>query len=123
MAFIDDFTKKAKDVAYMGANKAKDVAEIAKINMSIAGEQREMEKNFIAIGQWFVSEYEGDLPDAVRVLVEAVSASKVKIEELEASKQAPAKESVDAPVDPLCPICGANCSGRFCPHCGAPMDT
>ena len=54
--------------------------------MAIAGEQREIDKNYRTIGEWFVSEYEGEIPDAVRDLVEAVNTSKAKIAELEASK-------------------------------------
>ena len=30
MAFFDEFTKKAKDVAYLAADKAKDAAELTK---------------------------------------------------------------------------------------------
>ena len=59
--------------------------EVAKINMAIAGEQREIDKNYRTIGEWFVSEYEGQIPDAVRELVDAVTASKAKIAELEAT--------------------------------------
>ena len=87
-----------------------------------------MEKNYRAIGEWFVSEYEGEIPDAVKDVVAAVLASKEKIAELEASK--PKKE--DAPEDVIevkpvaetektCPVCGAKSDSKFCPECGAPM--
>ena len=82
MAFLDDLTKKAKDVAAVAADKAKDAAELTRITVAIAGEQREMDKNYRAIGEWFVNEYEGEIPDAVRDLVEAVVTSKAKIAEL-----------------------------------------
>ena len=82
MAFFEDLTKKTKDLAYVAADKAKDVAavaadkakdaaELTRISMAIAGEQREIDKNYRTIGEWFVSEYEGEIPDAVRDLVEA----------------------------------------------------
>ena len=100
MAFFEDLTKKTKDLAYVAADKAKDVAavaadkakdaaELTRISMAIAGEQREIDKNYRTIGEWFVSEYEGEIPDAVRDLVEAVNTSKAKIAELEASKPRP----------------------------------
>ena len=73
---FDELTRKAKDMAAVAADKAKDAAELAKVNVAIAGEQREMDKNYRTIGEWFVSEYEGEIPDAVRDLVEAVNASK-----------------------------------------------
>ena len=132
MAFFDELSKKVKDVAAVAADtakdaadKAKDAAEVAKINVAIAGEQREMDKTFRAIGEWFVNEYEGEIPDAVRDLVEAVAAGKAKIAELEASKpvkeEAPAPEE-EAPAGKKCPICGAESDSKFCPKCGAPMD-
>ena len=122
MAFFDELTKKAKDVANLAADKAKDAAELTKISVAIAGEQKEIDKNYRTIGEWFVNEYEGEIPDAVRDLVEAVNAGKAKIAELEASK--PAKEEpVAEPVSAAkkCPICGAESDSKFCPKCGAPM--
>ena len=97
MAFFEKLSQKAKDVAEIVAEKAKDAAEVvsekakdvgenAKIGMEIMSEQRELEKNYRAIGEWFVSEYEGEIPDAVKDVVAAVNASKAKIAELEAQK-------------------------------------
>ena len=122
MAFFDELTKKAKDVANLAADKAKDAAELTKISVAIAGEQKEIDKNYRTIGEWFVNEYEGEIPDAVRDLVEAVNAGKAKIAELEASK--PTKEepvAEAAPAAKKCPICGAESDSKFCPQCGAPM--
>ena len=77
MAFsIDELTKKAKSVANMAADKTKDAAELVKINVAIAGEQKEIEKNYRAVGEWFVNEYEGEIPEAVQAIVEAINASK-----------------------------------------------
>lgn len=121
---FDELTRKAKDMAAVAADKAKDAAELAKVNVAIAGEQREMDKNYRTIGEWFVSEYEGEIPDAVREAVEAVNAGKAKIAELEASKpvkEEPAGEAEEAPAGKKCPICGAESDSKFCPQCGAPM--
>ena len=94
-----------------------------------------VEKNYRAIGEWFVSEYEGEIPDAVKDVVAAVNASKARIAELEAQKaaakadsEAPAEEVAEeapveeAPAVPTCPVCGAKSEGKFCPECGAPMN-
>ncbi len=122
MAFFDELTRKAKDVAAVAADKAKDAAELTKISVAIAGEQKEIDKNYRTIGEWFVSEYAGEIPDAVRDLVEAVNASKAKIAELEASKPAKEEPVVEAaPAAKTCPICGAESDSKFCPQCGAPM--
>lgn len=136
MAFFDELTKKAQLVAGAAAEKAKDLAETAtekakaatdaaKVNMEILSEQREIEKNYRAIGEWFVSEFQGELPDAVKDVVAAVNASKEKIAQLEASKKKetaqeaePVEKSDDAKT---CSVCGTVSDSNFCPHCGAPM--
>ena len=123
MAFFDELTKKAKDVAAVAADKAKDAAELTKLSVAIAGEQREIDKTYRIIGEWFVNEYEGEIPDAVRDMVEAVNASKAKIAEMEAAKEATKDEPVVEVVtaEKTCPICGAKADSKFCPQCGAPM--
>ena len=136
MAFFDELTKKAQLVAGAAAEKAKDLAETAtekakaatdaaKVNMEILSEQREIEKNYRAIGEWFVSEFRGEVPDAVKDVVAAVNASKEKIAQLEASKKKetaqeaePVEKSDDAKT---CSVCGTVSDSNFCPHCGAPM--
>ena len=71
MAFFEELGKKAQAVAGVAAEKAKDLAETAtekakaatdaaKVNMEILSEQREIEKNYRAIGEWFVSEFQSD---------------------------------------------------------------
>ena len=96
MSFFDNITEKAKqyaniaadkakDVAEAAADKARDVKETAQLTMAIKSEQREMDKNYRAIGQWFVSEYQGEIPDAVKDVVAAIEASKAKVEEMEAA--------------------------------------
>ena len=143
MAFFDELSKKAQAVAGVVAEKAKDAAEIvsekakdvgenAKISVEILSEQHEMEKNYRAIGEWFVSEYEGEIPDAVKDVVAAVNACKIRIAELEAQKAAnKAPKEADVVVEaedvvvedakPVCPVCGAKAESKFCPECGAPM--
>ena len=122
MAFFDELSKKVKETASVAGEKAKDAAELAKINVAIAGEQREIDKNFRAIGEWFVAEYAQEIPEAVKDVVEAVNASKAKIAELEASKPQKDEPIVDEePAEKVCPVCGVASSGKYCPECGAPM--
>ena len=83
MAFFNELTQKAKNMAAVAADKTKDAAETVKINVAIAGEQKEIDKNYRTIGEWYVNEYEGEIPDAVRELVEAIVASKNRIAELD----------------------------------------
>ena len=137
MAFFEELTRKAKDVAAVAADKAKDVATVAadkarettektKISVAIAGEQREIEKNYRMIGEWFINEYDGELPEAVQELADAVAASKARIAELEEQKNAvktePVVEAEAEPAVKACPVCGAESDSKFCPKCGAPME-
>ena len=130
MAFFEELGRKAKDVAAVAADKAKDVAAVAadkaKISVAIAGEQREIEKNCRLIGEWFINEYEGELPEGVQELANAVAASKARIAELEEQKNAIKVEhsevSAAEPGMKICPVCGAESDSKFCPKCGAPMD-
>ena len=134
MEFFDELGKKAQAYAGVAADKAKDLAGAAsekaktvvgtaKINMAIMMEQRELDKNYKAIGEWFVAEYAQEIPEAVKDLVEAVAASKKKIAELEASKPGKDEPAAEEPKPALktCPICGAQSDSKFCPQCGAPM--
>ena len=137
MAFFEELTRKAKDVAAVAVDKAKDVATVAadkarettektKISVAIAGEQREIEKNYRMIGEWFINEYEGELPEGVQELADAVAASKARIAELEEQKNAVKAESAEEaeaePAAKACPVCGAESDSKFCPKCGAPME-
>ena len=136
MAFFEELGRKAKDVAVVAADKAKDVASVAadkgrevtektKISVAIAGEQREIEKNYRMIGEWFINEYDGELPEGVQELAEAVAAAKARIADLEAQKNALKTEPAEADFEVLlktCPVCGAAADSKFCPKCGAPMD-
>ena len=133
MSFFDELGKKAqayagvavdkaKDLAGTASEKAKTTAETAKVNMAIMMEQRELDKNYKAIGEWFVAEYAQENPEAVTDVVEAVNASKAKIAELEASKPQKDEPIVDEePAEKVCPVCGVASSGKYCPECGAPM--
>ena len=137
MAFFEELSRKAKDMAAVAADKAKDEAAVAadkarettektKISVAIAGEQREIEKNYRMIGEWFINEYDGELPEAVQELADAVAASKARIAELEEQKNAvktePVVEAEAEPAVKACPVCGAESDSKFCPKCGAPME-
>ena len=117
MAFLEDLTKKAKDIAGATAEKAKDIAgttaekakdlagaaaekarnasDTAKTKLAIAAEQREIEKNYKAIGEWFVAEFKGEIPNAVKDVVAAVNASKAKIAELSAKAEETVEEKIE----------------------------
>ena len=134
MAFFDNFSKKVQDVAFVATEKAQQVAAVAgekanavadkaKTEYEMASERRSMDKNYRAIGEWFVAEHQSDVPDAVKDVVAAVNASKERIAQLEASKPQKDEPAVDESevTFKVCPVCGAVSEDKFCPHCGAPM--
>lgn len=128
MGILNDISKKAQEYAGIAVDKAKDLAEVAadkaqtlsdtaKTNMAIMNEQRELEKNYRAIGEWFVAEHQSDVPDAVKDVVAAVNASKERIAQLEASKPRKDEPAVDESevTFKVCPVCGAASDSKFCP--------
>lgn len=115
---------KVKDLASVAAEKARTASEAAKLRLAIVVEKRERDKNYRAIGEWFVSEYDGEIPDAVKDVVAAVNASNAHIAELEAScgKNAEDAEETAEPELKICPVCGASSNSNFCPDCGAALN-
>ena len=87
MSFFDDLTKKAKIVANAATEKAREAADSAKISADIIKERRELDKNYRAIGQWFVCEHADNVPEAIADLVCAVQASRARIEELQTMRE------------------------------------
>ena len=117
--------EKMKDIAGVAAEKARSASEAAKLKVAILAEKREIDKNYRAIGEWFVSEFEGDIPDAVQDVVAAVNASKARIAELEACRDKKEEACAAEPVEPelkVCPVCGASSNSNFCPDCGTPLN-
>ncbi|MBR2895188.1 MAG: zinc ribbon domain-containing protein [Oscillospiraceae bacterium] len=121
MSFFDDLTQKAKHVANAASEKAKEAADSAKISTDIMKEKRELDKNYRAIGQWFVCEYGDNVPESIADVVAAIHTSLAKIEQLQLSR-ANAEQEEAEPVGIPCPVCGKHGTSKFCPHCGAPMN-
>ena len=105
MEFLDNFGKKVQDVAFIAAEKAQQVAAVASEKASIvadkakteyemAAERRSMDKNYRAIGEWYVSALEGDAPEAVADIVAAIKNSQDKLAAYEAAAAKKAKEPV-----------------------------
>ena len=110
MAFLDDFSQKAKDfagvawdkakdVGNFAADKAKDMADTAKINLAISSEQRDLDRNYRSIGQWYVSELQGEAPDAIRDVLVSIEKNKEKLAELERQKAAISSNDKEETVD------------------------
>ena len=97
MGILNDISKKAQEYAGIAVDKAKDLAEVAadkaqtlsdtaKTNMAIMNEQRELEKNYRAIGEWFVAEHQATSPTPSRTWWLPSTPARERIAQLEASK-------------------------------------
>jgi hypothetical protein len=79
MAFFDDLSKKARGRRQRRQRKG----EGARLNWQrstwrLPAKQREIDKNYRTIGEWFVTEYQGEIPAPIKDLVDAVAASKAE---------------------------------------------
>lgn len=63
MAFFDKIGKKIGDVAGSAADKAKDLAEITKLNASVSAEEKQMNQYFLEIGK-LIFEQEKENPNS-----------------------------------------------------------
>lgn len=112
--------------------------DLAKFNVQIAAEQREIEKDYRIIGEWYTATLEGEAPEAIADMVAAITAAKEKIAQLEEEREQrrnagneilhsegsvveETEEAVEEPSQRVCPVCGCVSDGRFCPDCGSPM--
>lgn len=125
MSYFEEMTQRAKAAVSTAAGKAREVADSAKISAAIIAEKRELDKSYRALGQWYACEHqEGEVPAAVADIMAAVRASQEKIAELQASREAAESAESAAPEEgTVCPVCGKITNTKFCPHCGAPMET
>ena len=124
MSYFEEMTQKARAAVSTAAEKAREVADSAKISAAIIAEKRELDKSYRAIGQWYACECAGEeVPDAIADVIAAVRASQEKISELQTRREE--AESAEATVPEegkVCPVCGKISDTKFCPHCGAPME-
>lgn len=116
--------EKAKDAAEVAADKAKDVKETAQLNIAIKTEERELEKNYRALGQWFAEEFEGEIPEGAKDVMAAIQASRAKIDEMQAALDEKPHTEIEITIQKdselgTCPVCGTATNTRFCPDCGA----
>jgi len=125
MSYFEEVGQKTRAAMSTAAEKAKKVADSAKISAAIIAEKRELDKCYRALGQWFACEHlDQDPPDAVADVMAAVKASMEKIADLQAKRDAAESEEAadNEEKGSVCPVCGKISDTKFCPHCGAPMN-
>ena len=117
--FADVATDKARELADAAVVKAREAADAARLRAAILSEQRALNRSCRAVGEWYLSQLEGDAPADIAETVAAARASEAKLAELRAQRQ----KDDGAEDDGLrtCPLCGERSEGKFCPQCGAPL--
>ena len=81
MASFDDLRSKALDLAQAGAAKAKELTDIAKLNIANSAEEDTIRKAYIDLGKLYYAE-RGMAPEpAYAALCEKITAAKQRIEE------------------------------------------
>lgn len=129
MSFLNDLGKKIGGAAEVAADKAKDLAEITKINYDISAVQKQMEADYAEIGKQVFALEKDDPESPVAELcakivnaqqtVDSLSARIAQIKAEGPQAAAPASETCKR----FCPNCGAEAVGdaKFCQSCGTPI--
>ena len=124
MPILNDLSKKLSEVAQTTVQVSKELVGSAKATLAISAEEREIEKAYRALGQWYYST-KGENPEEAAEFMETVDTSLRKIREIRQEAEA-AKTAASQPVPMIaCPACGTMMEEgtRFCPSCGAMMPT
>ena len=117
MAFFDDISKKVNDVARTVGQKGREVADVAKLKLSISEEKRKADEIYKKIGKLFVEKAGDRAKGGFATLVEEVRATEGKIEEYKSQLR-------DLKGIVLCSECGGELSAdaTYCPTCGNKAD-
>lgn len=128
MTFLKDFSKTISSVAQTTANKTKELAGTAKINLAIAAEEREINKHFTALGEWYYETNNANPDPAVAETFAAIEACYAKIEQLKETDVAASSQTSEAEseavveIEITCPSCGQPATGAFCSTCGQKIE-
>ena len=120
MAFFDDLSRKAQGIANAATDKAAQVMSRAKTECNILNEKHNLERNYRALGEWYVSEIGEEVPQAAADIVAAIRTSQAKLAELEARQSEKGGEE-EKPAVRFCPTCGAEADTPYCPYCGTKL--
>ena len=109
MTSFDELKSKALDLAQAGAAKAKELTDIAKLNIANSAEEDAIRKAYFDLGKLYYAE-RGMAPEgAYMSLCEKITASKQKIEENKA-KIAEMKAAGNIDDDVVVSTCDCGCS-------------
>ena len=117
MAFFEELGKKISQVGYATVQKTKEVADVSKINLSIAEEERKLNDLYMQIGKKYVELHMDTTENEFAELVELVCTGKERV--MNFKKEI---EKIKGVI--CCENCGAEISEKsgFCSNCGAKIE-
>lgn len=117
MAFLGKIKETVTDTSKMVAQKAKDVAEVTKLNSQISTEEAKIKEAYLAIGKRYFEENMGEVSDAYINDFTIINEAKARISELQ--EQIKTIKGVFS-----CPNCGAEVTteSSFCSTCGTKIE-
>lgn len=124
MAILDNLGKKLTEVTQTTVQVSKGLMDSAKTALAISAEEREIERAYRALGQWYYAT-KGANPEEAGEYIDIVDTSLRKIRDIR--EEAEAAKTADTPPAAVstCPACGAQIEdgAQFCPACGAMLPT
>jgi len=130
MSFLNDLGKKIGGVAEVAADKAKDLAEITKLNYEISAAQKQIDNGYLEIGKQVFAQEKDNLESPVAELCGNIIAAQqtiaeldAKIKQIKSEAQTNANTASEVSSKKFCTSCGTDVAGgKFCPGCGAPIN-
>ena len=117
MGIFDGLGKNISSAASNAAQKTKEVAETAKINMSINGKESDIKQTYTTMGEMLYTKYrEETLPSELAELCANIDSIKAEIADLK-------QRIIVLRKIVICPGCGIENSdtSKFCVQCGATL--
>lgn len=121
MGFFDDIKEKLKPVGEKlsesgkkAVDKTKELAEIAKLTLSVNEEEKKISEMYAKIGREYVARSENDEDRILPEIIAEISESEKKVESLN-------ERIRELKGETLCASCKAKMAedAKFCPECGA----
>ena len=116
MAFFDDIGKKLSQATQATAQKAKELADVTRINGAISDEEKKINNNYYQIGKLYVAMHSQDHEADFAGFISSIKESERKITDYRSQVQKIKGIT-------KCEKCGAEVAMNmaFCSSCGSPM--
>lgn len=116
MSFFDDLSKKIVSTTQNATQKAKDTADVVKLNSQINDLNKTINNGYTELGKKFFDANKDNVPEEFAAVFASINDSTAKIAELQ--EQIRIIKGIA-----ICPSCGNEVAlgQKFCPSCGTQM--